>query len=59
MVQDSMVIAQGSKFLNLGTKILKIKVQDFFSWVLETTQKWESTGAVGADEFGEQFLGYI
>lgn len=45
MVQDSMVIVEGSRFLNLGTKILKIEVQDFFSWILETTQKWDSTGA--------------
>lgn len=45
VVQDSMVMAQGSRFLNLGTKILKIEVQDFFSWILDTTQKWGSTGA--------------
>lgn len=30
MVQDSMVVVQGSRFLNLGTKILKVKVQVFF-----------------------------
>lgn len=30
MVQDSMVVVQGSRFLNLGTKILKVKVQGFF-----------------------------
>lgn len=42
-----MVVVQGSRFLNLGTKILKVKVQVFFFffWILETTEKWELTGA--------------
>lgn len=55
MVQDSMVVVvQGSRFLNLGTKILKVKVQVFlFSgfWRLQRNGSWLLQ--VSADEFGK------
>lgn len=60
MVQDSMVMVQGSRFLNLGTKILKIKVQDcFFSGFWRLHRNGSQPVQLSADESGKQFPGYI